>query len=355
MHLEHISTVLPPTLGAAAPAVTSAPGIPREDLRRPSTLADLVARLAPEEDLENPDVVTESSSLRLTDEGLLDVPRLGCFTFTDWSRRQCASLVGLKWDRWFENASGRDQAEELNRRFARATGQVRLRTRRAPGSSEADGELRAIVSPTYSPVPDSVVASKLLAALGPGEHRLVRSDLTDRTTSYVVKLGDAFEKGDADARVGDVWGGVLVRNSGVGFASLMVTLHLTRILCLNGMTAPAPDALVLRRRHRGLDVDAIESRIGEGLRDVGPRLHQSARRLVAGLRRAVPNVEAELRSILRDARLPLRLLRPLLDAHAKEPLPNAFGVSQALTLAAQGLSPEERFELERAAGRYLSS
>lgn len=93
------------------------------------------------------------------------------------------------------------------------------------------------------------------------------------------------------------------------------------------------------------------------------RERHNGRRVVASATLENPPIPAgergahrglELRSILRDARLPLRLLRPLLDAHAKEPLPNAFGVSQALTLAAQSLSPEERFELERAAGRYLT-
>ena len=49
-----------------------------------------------------------------------------------------------------------------------------------------------------------------------------------------------------------MWGGILVRNSGVGFASLLMTLHLTRLVCKNGMTAPLPDALLLKRRHRAL-------------------------------------------------------------------------------------------------------
>ncbi len=50
-----------------------------------------------------------------------------------------------------------------------------------------------------------------------------------------------------------------------------------------------------------------------------------------------------------------RLVTLYLEAYRREPLPNAFGVSQAVTLAAQGHSPEERLELEEAAGRYIAS
>jgi hypothetical protein len=359
--MESVATIIPRVMNGARHDADTRPTTPTIiERRRPRTLADLVDELREASSRENPDVVVETRALRLSPEGLVEVPSLGAFEFTDWSRSQCASLVGLRWNRWFQNAGGAERAEEINRRFARATNSVRLRTRalgrgEAPAVPGASGRLAAVVSPTYTAVPDVTIAEKLFQALGSSrEYPIVRLDLTDRTSTFIVQLGDAFQKGDENARVGQLHGGVLVRNSGVGFASLVVTLHLTRLLCLNGMTAPVDDALVLKKRHRGLDLEAIDERMTAGLRAVEPRLHESGRRLVASLKRAVPDIERELRTVLRDARLPVRLLQPILDAHAKEPLPNAFGVSQALTLAAQGLSPEERFELERAAGRYLS-
>lgn len=360
--MESVATIIPRVMnGVRHDAERAPPSSPASASSRPRKLADLVEQLREDAALERPDVVLEARALRLSPEGLVEIPGHGAFEFSDWSRSQCASLAGLRWDRWFQNASGTERADEMNRRFARATNSVRLRTRgfaggEAPEVAGASGRLTAVVSPTYTAVPDVAIAEKLMRALGrSGDYPLVRVDLTDRTTTFVVQLGDAFRKGDENARVGQVHGGVLVRNSGVGFASLLVTLHLTRLICLNGMTCPDPDALVLKKRHRGLDVDVIDERLTDGLRDVEPRLHRSARRLVESLKRAVPDIEQELRNLLRDARLPVRMLQPILDAHAKEPLPNAFGVSQALTLAAQGLGPEERFELERVAGRYLAS
>jgi hypothetical protein len=53
-------------------------------------------------------------------------------------------------------------------------------------------------------------------------------------------------------------------------------------------------------------------------------------------------------------RLPQRHVKPVLEAYNREPDASRFGISQALTLAAQSLTPEDRLELERAAGHYLA-
>ena len=42
-------------------------------------------------------------------------------------------------------------------------------------------------------------------------------------------------------------------------------------------------------------------------------------------------------------------------SYMREPTRTRFGVSQAITLAAQSESPEVRFDLERAAGLYLAA
>jgi hypothetical protein len=298
-------------------------------------------------------------SLRLTGEDLVRIPERGDFTFTDWSRRQCATLVGLRWNKWFENASPTERAEELNRRFHRAEGQVRLRTAsfrdsESEGKPEAVGVLRAFVSPGYTPLKDSDVAAALATALEPAdpELRIIRFDLTDRTTSYVVAVGKPHRIG-GPGDVGDVWGGLLVRNSGVGFASLIATLHLTRLLCKNGMTAPLPDALLLRRRHRGLDAPKLAGLLAERVVQLPGQLQQGAELLRLAASRAITNADDAVRSFLDRFDLPARHLRPILDAYAREPQPSAFGISQAVTLAAQSLSPEERLELETAAGSYL--
>jgi hypothetical protein len=68
----------------------------------------------------------------------------------------------------------------------------------------------------------------------------------------------------------------------------------------------------------------------------------------------VSNVELDVRDVLREARLPMRLIAPVMIAYQREPRPTRFGIASALTLHAQRESPEVRHELERAAGAYLA-
>src|SRR6185503_9921900 len=120
--VEQLTDVISRTLPALAPAngaSTTEPALSGHDGRRPKTLIDLVERFQEQEALENADVVLPTSALRTSDGSTLMVPKFGTFGFTDWSRRQCAQLLGVRWDRWFENARPQERADELNRRFAR--------------------------------------------------------------------------------------------------------------------------------------------------------------------------------------------------------------------------------------------
>lgn len=71
--------------------------------------------------------------------------------------------------------------------------------------------------------------------------------------------------------------------------------------------------------------------------------------------RQIPDVSNAVIGLLQQANLPMRYLDPIMVAYGREPKPTAFGVSQAVTLAAQKFSPEERLEFEQVAGRYLGS
>ncbi|MFI5297575.1 MAG: hypothetical protein ACHREM_05705 [Polyangiales bacterium] len=321
----------------------------------PRTLASLIDDFEQREAQENPDVIVRVSSLRLdpVDE-LLIVPTLGAFRFTDWSRHQLALLVGLKWDRWVENASSGDKADELNRRFARATGDVRVRTR-CDDTSEHGGVVTALVSPSYSPVRDSEMARRLLVPLAALDDTpsLVRVDVTDRSTSYVVRVGEPYRVG-GPGEVGDIWGCLLVRNSGVGFASLMVTMFLHRLACRNGMTVPLPDAVLIRRRHRALSGDKLDKILIERFKEMPGKLEHGAVLLAQSRSHRLTDVSIEARKLLEARHLPVKLLPAILAAYDREPHASAFGLTQAFTLAAQSETPEIRVELERAAGEYLA-
>lgn len=344
-------------------ALSSAPAIiantnnvtPLPEPRRARTLFDLVERFEGQESLQNQDAVLPLNRLRMTPDETIEVPGLGEHVMNDWSRRQMSSLLGLRWDRWFQNAGGQERAEEINRRLSRATDEVKVRTTRAiDGDQDADGTLRALVSPGFSPIEDSQVGKLVIAAMRPvdGEMKLIRADVTDRTTSFVVGIGRPYRVG-GDGEVGDVWGGVMIRNSGVGFASLLMVAHLVRLACRNGMICPLPEAVLLRRRHRALDEKRLRWELADKLEQLPAQLRMAGDVLRASTGRRVVDVEDVVRGVLQQAALPVRFLAPIVDAYNREPLPTAFGVSQAMTLAAQRFSPEERLELEAAAGSYL--
>lgn len=337
MTLSHISEVIPTALASGA-----------------KSLDDLIARFESQEALENPDVVMPMHRLRMTAQGL-DVPDVGTFALTDWAREQLAARVGVRWDRWFAKASAVERAGELNMRLERTSAEVRLRTSRyGTNGSGTAGTLRAFVSPGYTAIPDSRIAHLLGRVLdNAGELGVRRVDTTDRSTTYVVGVGKPFRPGESH-EVGDVWGGLLVRNSGVGFASLSLSLHLERLLCKNGMTAPVPDAVLLRRSHRGIDENAVEEVLLAQVSMLPERLRTGAELLGEAERRPVVDRREAVLGFLQGARLPKRHADPILAAWDEEPSGTVFGLVQAVTRAAQSERPELRFEFERAAGRYLT-
>lgn len=322
-----------------------------------TTLADLVARFADVEAQENPDADVPLASLRATDVDTIEIPGLGQHVLTDWSRGQLGHALGISWERFFAGASLNERAEDLNRRLRRAHGVVRLRTTRTKADGAVgEGMIRAVVSTDFTSVRDTSITSLLSDALRGTEPdaRVIRSEVTSLSTSFVVRVGESYKIGGA-GKVGEIWGGLLVRNSGVGYAKLVVSLHLTRLVCLNGLTCPVPLPAIVRARHRWLDQEQIQQSLREGLQGVGDRIRQGTYVLGESVGHLVENIDAEVRRVLKSAKLPVRLVRGVLAAYAREPHQSRFGVSQALTLAAQGESPEVRLLLEEVAGRYLAS
>jgi hypothetical protein len=246
--------------------------IPRE------TIHDLVAQFRGDEAQENPDADVHLASLRMRDDGLLGIPDVGDVALTDWARGQLGSVLGFTWDRYFAGAALPDRAEDLNRRLARAHGVVRLRTTRAkPEGIEGDGVLRAVVSRDYSTIRDSTITSLLAAGLAKTEPnaRVLRHVTTDLTTSFVVRVGEPYKVG-AHGKVGELWGSLVCRNSGVGYSKMTVSLHLVRLACLNGMVCPVPMPAIVRTRHRWLHEGEIANAIQQGLQGITEKLRRGA-------------------------------------------------------------------------------
>ena len=322
--------------------------------RKPKTLTDVAEEFRALEAREHPDVVLEMRELRMTDVGAIAVPGHGDFMPTDWARRQLAVSLGIRWEKWFGTVTGEERASEINTRLARNAGRVRLRTMRTSDADAPKEVLRAFVSASYAPVSDARFAELLAEALGDAPHSVVRPAVTDRSTSYVIALDRIYRPG-GDRKIGDLRGGLIVRNSGVGYASLVVAMHLERLICTNGMEVPVEDNVLIACVHRHVSEDKIRARLAERGKQIGGVLEQGAERLLRSRERVVSDDEREeaFLALLKRARLPKTHLTALEAAYGIEPEASAFGIVSATTRASQAFAPEDRFALERAATSYL--
>lgn len=322
---------------------------------RPRNISELYALLHTLVSRENPDVVLPLSEIKVDDRGLIAIPGHGAFALTDWARKQLASRLGIVWDRWFAHLSGAERAAEINLRLARIPDRMRLRTATFPDPVRGHGVpvLRAFVSETYSTIADTVLAEMLSDVLGSMGGAIDQLAVTDMTVSWSVSVGKPFRPG-GDGKVGDIQGGILVRNSGVGYAGLHVVSHMRRLVCLNGMLVPVTDPTLLECIHRGINPDKLRAKLAERAREIGGAFRLGAERLLEGRRHPIADRTEVFRVLLSRAKLPKKQLELLEAAYQQEPEPSVFGIVQAVTRASQGLPPELRYDLERAASGYLA-
>lgn len=305
-----------------------------------------LARLREMEVLNLSDAVVPLREVIWAPEDLVVIPGFGEARPSDWARLQISNLLGIRFDRWFEDASPEDRAEEMCRRLHRAKGNVRLRL-----SRDKDVPiLRAVVSPGYTAIEDSVIIGLLAERLQSIEARVHRLDVTERMTSALIGVGQPQHVGGV---VGAVWGCLSVTNSNVGWAGLSVNLSLYRLVCSNGMRAPTVNSQIVRVRHRSVHIGYIRAQLVEGIRSLPENLAHANRVLEGSSHWPVVNVEAEARELLRERGMIRSHLNGVLSAFRREPHRSVFGISQAITLHAQKTTPEHRLELEELAGSYV--
>ncbi len=317
-----------------------------------TSLLTLAADFEERESRHLPDVVVPMHDLAMAHDGSVVVPGLGNTVMTKWASTQLAHMFGYR-ERWFETVLPTERPVEITKRFRASGRNVRLRLGREQGQDRP--LLRAFVSRSYSPVLDSTVCVALHHALGSvGDLPVVRSYVTDMSTTWVVQVGERFKLG-GPGQVGEVFGTLTIRNSDVGFASLLVAASLLRIACLNGPVLPVGDAVLFARRHRGLRPGELPQALADKLYGIGDRIHRGARVLESAGEIAIADVAHEVRQALKAANIPMRLAAHVLRAYQYEPHPSRYGIAESLTLAAQWVTPEEGLSLQQAASRYLMS
>jgi hypothetical protein len=317
------------------------------------SLLALATAFKEREALHLPDVVTPMDSLSMAHDGSIIVPGLGNAMMTPWASTQLAQMFGYR-PRWFDTVPATEKPVEITKRFGATDKTIRLRLSRQPDSDRP--LLRAFVSKTYSAVADSSVCIALQHGLSSlGDLPVVRSYVTDMSTTWVVQVGETFKLG-GPGKVGDCFGTLTCRNSDVGFASLLVAASILRIACLNGLLVPdITNGKIFARRHRGLLAEDLPQSLADNLYGLGDRIHRGALVLESAGEIPIADVDHEVRHALKAANLPMRFASHVLRAYQYEPHPSRYGIAEAFTLAAQWTSPEVGFALQQAASRYLAS
>ena len=301
-----------------------------------------------------PDRVVHVSDLKMSPAGHIVVPDGTELRMNPWARKQLSSLLGLRWDKWFQSASGEERAEEVNRRFSRIPGELKLRAWK-DDDGVADGIARAFVAPGFTPIDDARIFTRM-ATMMKGlvdEYVFTRVDFTDTTTHYTAVHAEAFDL-DGD-RLHPGWH---LRNSEVGASALSLDDHWLRLVCLNGLMVRVGGKRALYRTHRAIEDDALSAGLVIAVGRLPERWQTTFTWMQAAKTIEVPHPDDAVAAILGDsAEVPKALLEAAQRVVLRDGDLTRFGVVQAITLVAhtENRDPDVRFAMERLAGDYLAA
>lgn len=354
---------------------------------------DVLTRIHAESDLNFEDCVVDLEKVRVVPNksgGLpdvcLEVPSVGKLTLTDWSKKQLGALVGVRFDKWFdpEVVTAEEIQQELQRRFARTREVRKIRARRFRGehSGDADGYCRAVLSPSYAPIDDVRIFDQLQKCFHSqvGDFRFMQDRLgtdfyDDRTSNYAmvsdrISLGPinrehpnsqvrrVYRMAEAEGLLPEedwVYQGLCFRNSEVGYTALTVDADMFRLLCLNGAIISTDGGRILYRTHRAIDDGAIEKLLRVVFTSTPALLERNRKMVTALSNAATEDPVTEMLKFLERQKATKAFQEAAIEAYAKEPLANRYGVMQAIARAARDVADmNRRVELEELAGRYMA-
>ncbi len=320
---------------------------------------DIYERTTLEQQLWNLDTVLPVSVLSANPDGTLHVPDIGDLVLTPWSKRQLALTLGIRWEKWFQEVTGEEAAEEINRRLSRTDAQWKLRTRkpRPEEPCHVDGILGALVSPTYTPIADSRVLTALASAVGASwltRVRVWKYDITDRSLHLSILSRQPRIIGSGDTAE-TYYCGFHIRNSSVGFTALSISVYFLRLACTNGMLVAQGTFRLLYRTHRKIDDDSLNTLMRNAFSRISLIWQQGLAFLDASRTQSIVNPETIIKSVLRQVPGMGSYHKDVLSELKRQSLtPTTWDLIQAITHVARKTKPDHRFELERLAGNLLT-
>ena len=326
----------------------------------PLTLEILTNKLRERELHYLPDVTIPLNEVRVDDNLNLIIPETDrTFALNGHSKQQLNSLLGFRYDKWFESAETDVKRDELNTRLKRASSTVKFRLTDYNDTATADGTVAGIVTPGFQPINDSIVTTVLGFNIG-HNCKILRANITEQTTEYVI----AFGAPENQYAVGEIFKAIGISNSNTGAASFNMKMMFVRVACQNGLVVPAFNnhgqaaSLLINRKHTGKAIEEVLDRLHDSVTDISERFRNGIENLYRASGEPVSDPLKALQYVVRNAHQPQKLAQELLQtSFAKEPMMTKLGIVRAITdhdtHEALGLSQEARRDLEQSASNFI--
>ncbi|MBP5469942.1 MAG: DUF932 domain-containing protein [Candidatus Riflebacteria bacterium] len=326
----------------------------------PLTLEILTNKLRERELHYLPDVTIPLNEVRVDDNLNLIIPETDrTFALNGHSKQQLNSLLGFRYDKWFESAETDVKRDELNTRLKRASSTVKFRLTDYNDTATADGTVAGIVTPGFQPINDSIVTTVLGFNIG-HNCKILRANITEQTTEYVI----AFGAPENQYAVGEIFKAIGISNSNTGAASFNMKMMFVRVACQNGLVVPAFNnhgqaaSLLINRKHTGKAIEEVLDRLHDSVTDISERFRNGIENLYRASGEPVSDPLKALQFVVKNAHQPQKLAQELLQtSFAKEPLMTKLGIVRAITdydtHEALGLTQEARRDLEQSASNFI--
>ena len=213
-----------------------------------------------------------------------------------------------------------------------------------------DNQVRALMSAQFEPF-DNL---ELLTILEPfckdatvrwyhGDEETIHVSVTWPTTEEEIKVGDIIQRG------------IHISNSEVGVRSVTIAGYVYRLLCANAAIGGGDGGGGIHRfRHVG-DTDKLRDQVSAAIEETYLESEKMLAQFKASLEKAVEDPYNYLERVAKDKtnEMTQEQFKAAMDAFMLEPDPNLYGVTNAITRAAQRFDGEAKYDMERLATKVL--
>ena len=242
-----------------------------------------------------------------------------------------------------------NQSEEVGRQFEKADADPdEAWLLRAKG-----GTLRGVLSAKYARLDNAALLDVLLPLLSGSRYQVGLVQLT--AESFHLRLVDPTIA--RDVLPGDkLLVGVHIANSEVGLRAVTVDAIVYRLVCSNGLVRRVNSKSLLRQRHLHVSEPRFADLLAQAVQEAVTVAAGFIEQMAGAIRTPVPDPERAI-SLLGQAWSLSQTTQEQVrfTLYGEKPEGTLYALTNALTLVAQRLNPDERFHLETLTGALVDT